>query len=355
MPKPKKILIVKLGALGDVLRTTSLLRPLRTRYPGCRVTWLTSRAARPLLTGNPLVGRVLTSSSQVRSSGPFDLVLSLEEDRRAAAAAREACRGTFVGIYPEGNKLKYTDSSAVYYRMSLLNRGRGGGLRSADGFKKRNRHTYAELWLKALGLPKPADRRRLRPIFKLRAIDRRAARRLARRKGYLGRRPIGFNPGAGGRWPAKQLSIRSAGEWAAQWLLRFDRPVLLLGGREEGARNRAIARRARALAGPRARGKIYDAGTRHDLRSFAGIVESCAVVVTTDTLALHIANALARPVIVVVGPTSASELDVFTLGEKVMPAGGCSCFYRSRCRVAIHCLDRLSARAMAAKVGAWLR
>mgnify|MGYP001588321125 CR=1 FL=1 len=37
----KRILIIKLGAIGDVIRTTPLLTRYRSLYPGCYITWLT--------------------------------------------------------------------------------------------------------------------------------------------------------------------------------------------------------------------------------------------------------------------------------------------------------------------------
>jgi len=41
-------------AVGDVLRTTSLLPGLHRRWPGAHVTWVTSPAAAELFRGNPL-------------------------------------------------------------------------------------------------------------------------------------------------------------------------------------------------------------------------------------------------------------------------------------------------------------
>src|SRR5262245_6386084 len=44
-PIRTRVLLVKLAAVGDVLRTTSLLPGLHRRWPGAHVTWLTSSAA----------------------------------------------------------------------------------------------------------------------------------------------------------------------------------------------------------------------------------------------------------------------------------------------------------------------
>ena len=37
----KRILLIKLGALGDVIRTTPLLEKLRFKYHNAHITWLT--------------------------------------------------------------------------------------------------------------------------------------------------------------------------------------------------------------------------------------------------------------------------------------------------------------------------
>jgi heptosyltransferase-2 len=35
------VLIIKLGAIGDVIRTTPLIHKLRLEYPNAKITWLT--------------------------------------------------------------------------------------------------------------------------------------------------------------------------------------------------------------------------------------------------------------------------------------------------------------------------
>ena len=41
----KRILIIKLGAIGDVIRTTPLISTYKKRYPNCKITWLTMTPA----------------------------------------------------------------------------------------------------------------------------------------------------------------------------------------------------------------------------------------------------------------------------------------------------------------------
>lgn len=340
-----RILIVKLSALGDVLRTTSLLGPLRRRRPRAEIWWVTAPAAAPLLRRNPLIKRVLAPRrlGALRApAGGFDLVLSLEEGPAAEFAAK-ACRGSLIGVYPTDGGYRYTDSSAAYYGMSLLNRDPDGSLKTADRLKAANRLTYAGLWLKIIGLPAPRGRRGTAPFLALSDRERAGARASARRHSLDG--PIGLNPGAGARWPAKQLSVERSAALAAR-LARLGRPVLLLGGPDEAARNREIARRAGA--------GVVDAGCRRSLRSFAAFIELCSVIVTTDSLALHLANALDIPAVVLVGPTSPAELDVYGRGEIMVPADGCSCFYKPRCARAVSCLDEIPLERIAGAAGRWL-
>jgi heptosyltransferase-2 len=53
----KKILIIKLDALGDVLRTTSILPALIKKYPNSGITWITRKNALPLLEKNSYIFR----------------------------------------------------------------------------------------------------------------------------------------------------------------------------------------------------------------------------------------------------------------------------------------------------------
>lgn len=345
---PTEVLIVKLQALGDVLRTTSLLEPLRRRGP-CRVTWLTKRDARPLLEGNPHLADILTldpsdeaaaARMAARLSGRFDLVLSLEEDAAVARVAAAARRGELVGVTVTDGRLGYTPSSAGYYDMSLL----AADKAAADRLKAANRRSFARLWLRALGL----EARAPRPLLRLTPRERAAARRAA-----PGRRPLGFNFNAGARWPAKQVSDEQAARLLAACARAFRRPLLVLGGKEpqERARNRRIAALAARLE-PSARPRL---APPLPLRAFAALIERCAALVTTDSLALHAAAALGRPAVALVGPTSAAELDFAGAGTALTPPGGCACFYRARCERAVHCLDALPASAVIAALRRCLR
>ena len=80
-----QILVLKTGALGDVLRTTSILPGLCARYPDARVTWVSAPAAVDLVRHHRLVERVLSVDPD---TGCCDS--SLHDGTRKATATRLA-------------------------------------------------------------------------------------------------------------------------------------------------------------------------------------------------------------------------------------------------------------------------
>lgn len=60
-----KILLFKVGALGDVLLTTPLARQVRRRFPGARIDYLTGRSFAGVLGGNPNLDAVHGFSEEI--------------------------------------------------------------------------------------------------------------------------------------------------------------------------------------------------------------------------------------------------------------------------------------------------
>ena len=65
---------------------------------------------------------------------------------------------------------------------------------------------------------------------------------------------------------------------------------------------------------------LIDTGTENSVIEFAAIVNECDLVITCDTLTLHIATAMEKKIIVLVGPTSAAELYLYEKGIKLTPS-----------------------------------
>lgn len=97
--EPRSILIIRYSALGDVVLATSVLEPLRRRFPGACIEWVTDGLYAPLLDGLPEVARVhkLAREGEDRATGVaarlrgrFDLAIDLQNKLRSAVVARAA-------------------------------------------------------------------------------------------------------------------------------------------------------------------------------------------------------------------------------------------------------------------------
>jgi heptosyltransferase-2 len=85
-PRSGRILLIKLGAAGDVIRTTPLLAPLRKQYPDHALTWVTDFPdLLPAAVDDPL--RLDAAAVLWLEQTPFDLVINLDKDREACALA----------------------------------------------------------------------------------------------------------------------------------------------------------------------------------------------------------------------------------------------------------------------------
>ncbi len=109
---------------------------------------------------------------------------------------------------------------------------------------------------------------------------------------------------------------------------------LLLGGPAERERNDRLKARVQV--------PLLDPGCDNTVRHFAALLSHCDVVVTGDTLAMHLSLALGKRTVVLFGPTSAAEIELYGLGEKVVPDMTCLSCYKTSCDFVPNCMDLIS-------------
>ena len=100
-PLGRRILILKLAAMGDVLRTTPLLTGLRTANTNCHITWVTEANVVPLLRGVAEIDRLLPygweTALQIEQEA-FDELYCFDKEARAAALAMKIRAARKVGF-----------------------------------------------------------------------------------------------------------------------------------------------------------------------------------------------------------------------------------------------------------------
>ncbi|MCX6165981.1 MAG: hypothetical protein NTU73_14160 [Ignavibacteriae bacterium] len=121
---------------------------------------------------------------------------------------------------------------------------------------------------------------------------------------------IGINTGGGSRWECKK--------WITDYYVELinklqnykkDLAIVLFGGEKEKEFNDYIKKE---ISNP-----IFDAECSDSINKFAEIISLVDIFVTPDSLGFHLSVALGKYTIVLVGPTSPWELDVYGNGEIV--------------------------------------
>jgi len=322
------ILVLKTGALGDVLRTTSILPGLHERYAEARVTWVTAPSAVDLLRTHPLVRTVapLDATSDASAAEAISRlsatcwarVISLDDEAGIARIASAVPNRRLSGAYQRSDgSLAYTPDTAPWFDMGLLS---VHGKAAADLKKIENRRSHPQICADMLGL------RMGKPELHLGEETRACARSFAQRTELERHRPlVGLNTGAGGRWTSKQLDVGRTVDLAGRiHAARAGRvSFLVLGGPSEAGRNREILAEL-SRAGLRG----LDAGSENALLDFAGLIGLCDVLVASDSLALHVGIALSVRVVAFFAPTSAAEIELYGRGEKVVSTSPDYCSYR---------------------------
>jgi lipopolysaccharide heptosyltransferase II len=139
------VLIVKLGATGDVVRTTPLVR----RLSGS-VTWITAAKNGVLLDGLPDNLRHFSWEARARALDiPYDLAINLEDTLEAAMFLKSVRPAEIFGAYSDSSqRLRYTNDAKCWFDLSLIS---SHGRQEADRLKLLNRQTYQELIFRGLG------------------------------------------------------------------------------------------------------------------------------------------------------------------------------------------------------------
>ena len=138
-------LIVKVGATGDVVRTT----PLLSRLKG-QVTWLTASKNTVLLEGLNCDLRCFSWEERERAlDAHYDLCINLEDTLDVAQFLKTVRCGEIFGAYVDSDgSLRYTANSERWFDLSLIS---AYGKMRADKLKFQNRQTYQELVFEGLG------------------------------------------------------------------------------------------------------------------------------------------------------------------------------------------------------------
>jgi heptosyltransferase-2 len=318
-----KILIIKLDAVGDVLRTTSILPPLKKKYPDSYIVWCTRKNSKSLFRNNFFVDDVIVIDDDARyriQAEEFDIVINLDTSKMSSAIASDAKGKNKIGfvLNKKGYVEAASEASKYWLEMSAF-----------DDVKKANLKSYQQIMYEILELESNVSR----PIIKLSDSDIKKISEKDFVKRINHNKPvIGLNIGVGTKWPSKGWALK-------KWKEFVEKPdsdkynFLLLGGSDEKVIIDSLSNEYYYL---------INTGCENTLTEFAAIVNLCDLIITADTLALHIATALEKKIIALFGPSSANEIELYGNGVKLFSEDECKCYYKKYCTEKISCMEKIS-------------
>jgi len=325
-----KILIVKHGALGDVVRTSYFVEALRKKFQDrIYIGWLTKPVSAELLRFNPDINQVIFDGGECARI-VWDVVYSLDDEQEALQTVASLRHRRLVGAsVGSDGKPVYSDDAAEWFDMGLISR---FGRSEADDRKRRNARSHAEIFCSIF------DVNSVRPRFYgCREMTKWATERFSKRVFR-----IGINAGAGLRWPSKAFRheylpvlIRDISLWGSTRRRRFE--IHLLGAGDEHKRNVECAAQLHEH-------HVSAIDTSDSVLRLAAAVASMNVMVTSDSLAMHLAIAQQVPTLAFFSATSAVEIDMFGRGEKVISTSPDYCSYRPNADNSTITPDRLLAQ-----------
>jgi heptosyltransferase I len=281
---PRTLLVVRLGAMGDVIHTMHAVAALHAALPETKIGWAIEGRWAELLSPKPVVDDVhIVNTKQWRRS-PF------------SAETRKQIKNAFGDIRAQKYAVAADFQGAI--KSALVARFAGAGEvagmatpREAPAklfYKRRIATNGTHVIEQYCSLAEAIARQPLQVIAP--EFPREAQAEAVIAKKFGGSQIIVLNPGAG--WPAKQWPAKRYGEVAKALLGNGLIPVINYGRGEED-----LAREAEAASDGAA---VAFSGSIAEL---IALTRCARLFVGGDTGPLHLAAAMKVPVVVLFGPT----------------------------------------------------
>ncbi len=291
----KKICIIKLGALGDVIRTLPILIGIKEKYPDSEISWITKKDSFEMVKNSPHVKKMLILPFEPRES--FDILYNFDIDDEATFLAGKINSKKKYGFYSDGGFVSAFNIGAEYYLNTIFD----------DEIKKTNAKTYQEMIFMAAELP---YKRQYHAIILSEETKKYAGNFFEENKINSGKL-IGMHLGASARWPSKV--------WHKENLKDFIKKaksagyeIILFGGPNETEELEKIKKQFSES------GIMLHANNPYNTAmQFASLVEKCNFMICSDSFSLHISLALGKQTIGLFFCTSSKEVEGYDLLKKI--------------------------------------
>ncbi|MBI5216672.1 MAG: glycosyltransferase family 9 protein [Ignavibacteriae bacterium] len=305
----KRILIIKLGAIGDVIRTTPLLHKLKQVESDAEIWWLTySPDVVP-----KSVDVILTYTAQslaILQATPFDILYNLDKDKEASALCSLLKAKTKKGYtFKNGKCIPINEAAEHKYLTGVF-----------DDVSKANTKCYQEEIFEICGF-KFNGEEYIMPDVPAHEWKLPSKKKI-----------VGLNTGCGGRWTSRLWAEEN---WIAlaKRLKKGGYVPLLLGGEQEHEKNLRLQK---------ASGALYFG--HFPMPKFMDEIKQCDLIVTAVTMGMHLAIGFQKKMVLFNNIFNKHEFELYGRGEILEPDFDCDCFYSPTCPN--NCMQYLSVDAV---------
>ena len=294
----KKILVIKLRHLGDVLLTSPIFTTLKRNFPNAKIHAYIYKEAFPMLDKHSCIDKIHVYDRGYKSKSlikklkyefsllrkikkeKYDLVINLTEGDRGAIAASASRARIRVGIDPEKKGMHKKDKLYSHI-VKNCSSPRHTVEKNLDALRRINLFpTSQDLDLEFV-------------------IDENAEKKvkdLLEKNGFLEKDYVLFHPSSRWRfkcWPQKKFSK------LAKELIDDGFKIIITGGKDTYEKEMADA-----IAKDVSSEKLLNLSGQTSLKELGALIKKSKAIVCVDSVSLHMASALKAKTVVLFGPTS---------------------------------------------------
>ncbi|MBI2105472.1 glycosyltransferase family 9 protein [Candidatus Woesearchaeota archaeon] len=294
-PIEKKILIIQLGAMGDVVRSTSILPAIKEKYGrNIKITWLTSEECKFFLENSQHIDEILIYNPEIYlrlQQESFDILLNLEIAPPATLLANIINAKEKFGYYfdKDGHPSAFNKGAEIYLHAAF-----------SDVVNRKTRISYQEMIFSALNL----NYKKQNYSFKPKINEKYLQNFLEKNNLTKEDKVIGINIGSASRFPSKTWHLDNVKEFVEK--IKEDYKIILLGGPNELKIKNGL--------------KEISAITNdfnNNLEEFCSILSLCKILITGDSLHLHLAISMKIPTIALFFTTPSWQIENYNFLKKI--------------------------------------
>ena len=310
-----KILFIKLGAIGDVIRTTPLIEKYKNEYGDCHFSWITHSPQVVPKDEVDLIYKWNEYSVSLLANQEFDIAINLDKDQEACMLLSHVnAKDKFGFIWQDGHINIATEKAENKLITGLF-----------DHISKKNRKNYLEEIFEICHFEFNKEEYLINLNEDLSNQWKEKFKRLA-----SGKTIIGLNTGCGLRWKTRL--------WPKDYWVELIKDLekqgyfcLLMGGPDEDETNRYYQSKT---------GATY-LGT-FSLEEFIAITNNTDIIVTPVSMMMHIALALKKQLMLFHNIFNVHEFELYGRGVIIEPSSGCDCYFGNSCSREKRCMNDIS-------------